>query len=415
MARLINLNNETDVLENISTSIKNRLGNIYTGQDSVVNILSESFSEEIINLRREQENVFNENQLSNSSGETLDRIAYEMYKVTRKEESTSRALDRERCVYFYVDTGIFGTINNGQDILIPEGTLISTDADFLNSSILYRTMFDYTLGAEESVVYCSVEALNPGSYANVNGNTLIFHNFINYDGAFEGGLKVSNKYPIINGSDVETDESFKFRVTNHFESLINSNQEAIRLAALSTPGVGRVKVIPSYFGIGTTGVVVFGAGRETNRSLTEMVESKILEMNLASRNIRVVEGIKVYLDFTIRVYVEKGLSLIEKEEIKSLIKNDIYSYIKAREYRGSINFREISRDIISNFNSTRVLGFGTKEKSQNVFENIYIRKTDRFDLFPEEKQVFLGFDYSVGDDERVGLGEVIIEIEEEIR
>ena len=193
------------------------------------------------------------------------------------------------------------------------------------------------------------------------------------------------------------------------------NQEMLQSMGLSTAGVTEIKVIPSYFGIGTTAVAVFGAGREISRDVLDLYESILRENNLLKKDITVIPGIRVFLDFVIRVYVQEGLSNLDIADLKSEIKSSIFNFIKEKEYNSFIDFKEISREIMFKFNNARVVGFATKENSNNIFEAVYLRKTDRFDLFPEEKEELLDSEYKLNPEERLALGEVIVEIEEDLR
>ena len=91
MARLTYKTPEADIYESMNASVQNKLGNVYNGVDSTVSILTESISSEIISLRRENESLFQANQLSNAGGEDLSQVAFEMYGVNRFPPSFARA------------------------------------------------------------------------------------------------------------------------------------------------------------------------------------------------------------------------------------------------------------------------------------------------------------------------------------
>jgi hypothetical protein len=61
MARLTYGRPESSIYESITTNIHDKLGSTYDGVDSTINIISESVSNEIINLRRENERFFESN------------------------------------------------------------------------------------------------------------------------------------------------------------------------------------------------------------------------------------------------------------------------------------------------------------------------------------------------------------------
>lgn len=413
MARIVNLNKESDIEPSISGEIKSRLGDIYGGQDSVINILSEAVAKEIISLRRENEFIFNQNQLSNATGENLERLAFEEYALNRRSPSRARVMASEKSLHFYVEEGDFGDINSGQDIQLPAGTIISVDANsFSDASISYRLLYDYTLLATDSFAYCSAEALNPGRYSNTAGDTLVYHNFTNYSDALNDTLKVTNKYAVVNGDEEESDDSLRFRATNYMQSYANMNSDMIRLQALKVPGVEEINVIPGYYGIGTTGVVVFGSGRENNINMIDLVRDRLREVGMMGRNVTISQGIKVYVDMVVRVYIVTGLSNVEKADLKNQIKTMIFSEFKRAEILKRIDLITLSRSISRTRGMNKVVGFGTGSKN-NIFESVFIRKTDIDQLFPEEKEEVTKSTIRLGLDERLSFGEVTVILEEE--
>lgn len=415
MARLTYGRPESSIYESITTNIHNKLGNTYDGVDSTINILSESVSNEIINLRRENERFFESNQLSNATGENLDSLVFETYRLTRMPASFSKTSYRHSNLHFYVEQGTFGDINGGISITIPEGTLVSTKNTFEDNTIIYEIADTYELGADENYVYCSAVALNPGSYANVSTNSLNYHSFTNYSDVLSDSLKVTNKYSIVNGEDVESDTSLRYRAANYIQSLVNANRDAAFLKTLGVPGIKEVRIIPSYFGIGTTAVVAFAQGRDLTKDIVSLIEERLYELEMPGQNITVINGITVYLDFKIKVYIKTGLSEIEKQNITSEIKRDVANLIKLKEFNNFLDMEEISRIIRRKFTSEKIIGFGNNQNNSFIFEEVYARKTDRFGFFPEEKETILGATYRLNREERISFGEVIIDLEEDIR
>ena len=134
MARLVNVRNESNIYDSITQNIHNRLGNFYSGKDATINTVSEVLSKEIINLKRENERLFEAMQLSNATNLDLDNLAFDMYGLSRLSETYSRVAYNENNLHFYVTSGSFGDINGGSSITIPKGTLISTQDSFLDDT-----------------------------------------------------------------------------------------------------------------------------------------------------------------------------------------------------------------------------------------------------------------------------------------
>jgi len=415
MARLINSRDESEIYNSITSSIHSRLKNVYAGSDSTVNIISEALANEIINLRRENNVLFESNQLSNSSGEDLNRIAFETYRLNRNPPTFAKCSYRDSNLHFYVDSGVFGDINGGASITLPAGTLVSTTDEFLDDSVIYRIVDTYELNADESYAYCSAVALNPGSYANVSVGGISFHNFVNYSDVLNDTLKVTNKFSIINGADEESDRSLRYRIANHLQAVANKNTDAVLLKALNVPGIREVRLLNNYFGIGTAAVVAFGQGRELTKDVVSLLESRISELELPGQNITVINGITVFLDFRIKAYIKTGLTSIEKENIISTIKRDVANLIKEKEFNDFVDLNEVSRIAKRSIPTNKIIGFGSNLNSSTIFDEVFMRKTDRFDLFPEEKIPVLENTIFLEKEERISFGELIVELEEDIR
>lgn len=413
MARLITSEQSYSIENNILKKLKKSLPNLYLGEDSVVRILSEAIASEISLLNEEAKNIYSSNQLSNATGEFLDQIAFQKYGITRYSETYAESSSNERNVYFYSNYGTLGELNNGQGFVIPNGTIISNKIDTDNAAIQFVLTKDVQVLADDPFVFASVRAVNAGSSYNVDTNTLVYHNFGEYSDYLNGSLLVENRLPIINGSEEESDNNFKFRLTNYLSSSVNKNYDYLLMQSLSLPGIYDVSIIPSYYGIGTTGVILFGAGRESNKNINDLIDIRISEAKTPGQNIIVSQGIEVYLDMDVKIYYDKTINDLNLEKIRKNILIQIKQLIKEKEQSKGISFNEISNLIKNNFTSKEFKGFGTKDNS--IFENIFVRKSDKYNEFPEERKSLENVYLNVADDERVRFGVINIIMEEDNR
>ena len=336
-----------------------------------------------------------------------------MYGLLRKEASYAECTARERNVYFYVETGSFGDINSNETIVIPSGTLISSSEDEGFGTDFFTTE-EVLLLPENNNIFVGVRAANFGSDYNVEKEVLTNHNFKNYNDYLNNTLKVENRFAIINGSDRESDERFKYRVTNYVSDSTSKNLNFLRLSALEVPGVMDVEIISSYYGIGTVGVVVFSNGRESNNDLISLTEARLVELNYPGQNIIVSEGIDVFLDLDVRFYYKENPTEIELNETISRIKRNIMQLIKEAEFSRFISFEDLSTFIRSEIKFDNLITFGTNEKN-NIFENVYIRKTDKYELLQEEKVEVLESYIKVNRDERIKFGNINVYAERDPR
>ena len=75
---------------------------------------------------------------------------------------------------------------------------------------------------------------------------------------------------------------------------------------------------------------------------------------------------------------------------------------------------EISSLLKEQFNSKEITGFGSSN-SNNIFENMFYRKSDKRNLLTEEKMSFKGDYFFVNKDERIRFGIINIIGEEDNR
>jgi len=411
MARPTFTIDESNIKNRLLDNIKDRFGNVSENRDSTVMAFSESIADELNIMRRETNLKFQQLQMSNALGENLDDLAMNTYGLSRRPASKSSVNSNESNLYFYIEEGVFGDINGGEDIVIPAGTQVFVKPSSYGENIRYEITEDYVLDNDLNRAYCSAISLDTGYSQNVEKASLNFHDFNNYEASSRNLLKVTNRFPIINGSDIESDQIFRARLSNYLTARSNLNEDWITLRSIMVPGIVDIKMIPNYFGIGTLGLVVYGAGKQNTQSIINMVRGRVREVSSPGLSIEVVQGITVYLDFDIRVYIKQGLNSEEKSNTIANVKEYVYREVERGERTGSIDFTLISNYIKSIINDNVVLGFGTTSTG-SIFEKIYERKTDRYEAFPEYREEVVSDTLRIEDDEKFGFGLVNVILEE---
>lgn len=210
--------------------------------------------------------------VSASPGQFLDLIG-ELLGVSRENSRSASVGSDIEVIRFFVNTGTFGDINNGANINVPTGTILSTGPN--NTGVLFKTTESVILLASQSSQFIAAEASSPGETSNVGKNTLKFHSFTQYANYLDKSLKVTNLHPVANGRNFESDANFRFRITNRTLEAEAANQTAIRLSVLSTPGVADALLIPHYRGIGTFGVILQSTSPVVTDSLIDEVSARL--------------------------------------------------------------------------------------------------------------------------------------------
>jgi uncharacterized phage protein gp47/JayE len=210
--------------------------------------------------------------VTSAPGQYLELIGA-LLGVHKQSASAASVSSDVEVLKWYVDSGTFGNINNNANIEIGQGEIISTGTG--NSGILYRTLESVILPASSNSVWFSAEAVAPGEDSSVGSNELIYHSFIDYIDHANQTLLVTNVHPIANGKNFESDENYRFRIANRVLEVEAANETAIRLAALSTPGVADVLIQRYYRGLSTFGVIIKSVLPTVSNNLIDNVTSNI--------------------------------------------------------------------------------------------------------------------------------------------
>lgn len=351
--------------------------------DSINKRLATTYKEFDLNLAR----AF----VSAAPGQYLDLVG-DLVGVTR-ERSIASAVDQNlEIIKFYVDSGTFGDVNATRDIVIPEDTRISTRAG--SAGIVYRVLTTQVLPASQNSGFVSAEAITPGEASNVGAGSLRFHNFVDYSDQGNDSLKVTNVAPIANGQNLESDENFRFRISNRVLEAEAANETSIRLSCLATPGVADVLIIPRYRGIGTFGVVIESITPSASQTLIDSVSYRVDQVK-AMGEIAYVRGPRE-LGLVVRTSVEYQSRLTDEEfdQIEQELDNVIRTAIGELGLGDDFSVNRVVSRMFAVSDKIRSLGI-----PGNPLEEVYMYKPSRLDD-NRVRERLLG-DYTAEDDERV--------------
>jgi uncharacterized phage protein gp47/JayE len=171
---------------------------------------------------------------------------------------------------FFVRFGTFGSINNGNDIIVPAGTQLYT-ADGVNG-VIYVTQVDITLPAASSQVFFAADALTTGAGGQVASGVFSSSSFAGYTDARYGSLLITNLLGIISGRDAESDDDYRFRISLKIQSSGGSQLSDIEAAVLQVTGVQNVTFARLA---GTFIAYVYGISPDIGASLLQNVQTVI--------------------------------------------------------------------------------------------------------------------------------------------
>ena len=114
----------------------------------------------------------------------------------------------------------------------------------------------------------------------------------------------------------ESDDNYRYRITQQCLVLATSNETAIRLTALTVDGVEDVVLKPYSMGAGSFTVIVLSNEDVTDKGILNAVYQKLLKVHGYGIRYNVVSPTLTYIKIKQRLVINSSLSDIEKQEIK---------------------------------------------------------------------------------------------------
>lgn len=253
-----------DKLSRIINKLTNRTGLLNIVPGSKIYQLAEAVASELAELELLLDKDIEQNSIVKASGQDLDIINRDFFGIERRPEYKIPISASMKAIKFYVRAGTFGSINNGEDIILPEGVLIESD------KVILRIGNQTTLSSSLSELYISAEIVT-GDLDIIPVNSIKKHNFSNYAQSVANTLLVTNPISIISFIPQESDDNFRYRTANALKSFVKTNNEGIRNEIISIPRISNVEIVNSQNGAGTFTVYVQGVTPVTSDDLIDLV------------------------------------------------------------------------------------------------------------------------------------------------
>jgi len=199
---------------------------------------------------------------------SLDLIG-EIFGVARITQQTAGVDVGDQNFQWYVRNGTFGSINSGQDIVIPSGVRIYTAAGASGPVYIANAVL---LPAAASSMFFSAASLYSGSQGNAPSGIFSQSNFTNYTESRYGSLLVTNNYGIVGGRDAEDDDSYRYRIRLKLQAQNGANEAALRFQILQIPGIQDVVFDAAA---GTFTCYVYGIASDGSAALLQNVQQAI--------------------------------------------------------------------------------------------------------------------------------------------
>lgn len=271
--------------------------------------------------------------LSSAKGYFLDLIGG-LFNVTRNQPSGATVSSSDNVQRFYVTKGYLGDYIPA--LYIPGGTVVSTS----DGNIQYTVTSDTSFSSGAKQVYVPIKSSNTGTSVNVGVNALI------WSGISDPNVYTTNDKAIITGSDTESDDNFRYRISNTALASEKANETAIRLAALSVNGVADVVLIPYSRGIGSYDVLVIPTEGIASASLVSSVQNAIDGVQAYGMKGIAKSPTVVPVDLEVVIVFSDGTTITEQENLLEDIKVSIENYIVNIPVGGEFILNELRQQIM---------------------------------------------------------------------
>jgi len=365
MAVLLSKNANTVAGELLSDVVENT-GLTRVSAGSKCRTLLEAVSKQMGRLYTKMDVDLVQSFLSGATGKYLDFFG-ELLNKSRFGRSNASITSTQKNIKFYVATGNFGTINGGNSILLPSGTVISSISG--SSGVTYKLTYSTILSATDDIQYVAAEAAQGGDKGNIGKGKLVYHNFNGYTDHLSNTLLVTNEAEIQTGQELETDDNYRYRLANSVVASEQANETSIRLAALSTPGVADVIIQPYYRGIGTYDLVVQSISLVCPDGLVSAIQESVNIVSALGVCPVVKKPLETGCSVQVKVYLNKIITETEATTIISDIQRILSNYINNLNIGQSLIINDMVKSVMQV--SSNIKDIGTSSKP---FEKIYIYK-----------------------------------------
>lgn len=284
-----------------------------------------------------------------ATGDALDALGA-IYGVPRLQNQDASSPASDSNFTFYVNSGTFGSINNGQNIIIPSGTRIFTST---SNGPIYSVDTELNLPSTASSYPFSASSINTGGAGNAAANIFTQTNFTNYASYTFGSLLVTNNYGIVSGRDAEGDESYRYRISLKLLSSGGNAEVDIRAALLQIPGIQDVSFSPLA---GTYQVYVYGVSPVVAPSLLMLVQNAMNANTAYPLTGLALAPDLVGISLVTTLTLQSGLSVSDQTSLISEAQLAASNYINNLTVGQELVINEIS-DKIMNANS-RIIDIG---------------------------------------------------------
>ena len=361
---------KTEILGKMLVSLEKNAGITATYPGSIARAFAEAVAVEVGDLYEALKFSVDQTSIATASGRSLDLIG-ELYGVRRK--AVSPEVEQDRMSYnieFYISSP------SASDIVIPKDTLVYNDVtEFSSRQFQYKLQDSVTIISGTTRVYGRIAPSFTGEDFTAASNTLTKHNFTSTEGSV---VFCTNTKEIHAMPGLESDDSFRRRISFSIKEKSYGTAESLRLNALAIPGVRDVRIRESSYGMGSCDVIVVPETQTISPSFVQNVLD-----NLSPRkpvgiklNIRIAE--RVPINVAASIVLPQGLSAAAVAALENQAGIFIKRYLNSFTVGGTLAFSDIESQIRGSSDFIRSVNLlSVTARGQEIPKGIFTLNSER--------------------------------------
>ena len=189
----------------------------------------------------------------------------------------------------------------------------------------------------------------------------------------------------------ESDDDYRYRISQQCLTLATSNETAIRLAALTTDGVYDVKLKPFAMGTGTFTVIIILESNVDSDIVLKNVTNNINETVGYGIRFKVVTPTLTYVKFKYKLYLKDNVSDADAQTIRYDVQTALSDYINTLGVGEDIiidKLTQIIMNVSDNIISNQCVDFYINNQKA-LYVNQSCRWFERFALSTEVDNIVI--------------------------
>lgn len=143
--------------------------------------------------------------------------------------------------------------------------------------------------------------------------------------------------------EINDDESYRYRITKQIQSVASSNRIAVRLAALSVPGVQDVKMKRFTHGTGSFSVYVITEDAVTPQSILDAVQEKIDEVCSFGVRAEAFRPTTIPVEMKVRLIFNKTIVDLDRKLAIAQAQEQLKTYVNSRNAGDPLEVEEMEK------------------------------------------------------------------------